>query len=121
MTNPDGSTTTTTTDTVEIPVKNVTPGTVVVIVDKNVNETVVPTTGLTKNGVTVTLSESAAIKIAENSTAFSDVKAKDYFSDAVDSASARGITGGYGNGLFGTNDTITREQVATMLYRLPGE
>lgn len=33
---------------------------------------------------------------------------------------ARGIIGGYGNGMFGPNDNITREQLAVMLWRYAG-
>ena len=32
-------------------------------------------------------------------------------------AAAQGIVGGYGNGKFGPNDSITREQLAVMLWR----
>lgn len=42
---------------------------------------------------------------------FSDVPAGQWYSDAITWASANGIVGGYGNGLFGTNDPITREQL----------
>jgi hypothetical protein len=37
--------------------------------------------------------------------------------DAVTWASARGIVAGYGISLFGTNDLVTRDQTATILYR----
>lgn len=40
-----------------------------------------------------------------------------YYTDAVEWASANGIVGGYGNGRFGPNDPITREQMAAILYR----
>ena len=42
--------------------------------------------------------------------------AKDYISTAV----AQGITSGYGNGKFGINDNITREQIAVMLAQASG-
>lgn len=48
---------------------------------------------------------------------FTDVPAGQYYSNAVAWASANGIISGYGNGIFGPNDTITREQMATILYR----
>lgn len=48
---------------------------------------------------------------------FTDVPAGQYYSNAVAWASANGIVSGYGNGVFGPNDTITREQMATILYR----
>ena len=40
-----------------------------------------------------------------------------WYSEAVRWASSVGITGGYSKDFFGTNDVITREQLATMLYR----
>jgi hypothetical protein len=48
---------------------------------------------------------------------FSDVKSGEWYTDAVIWATANGIVGGYGNDLFGTDDPITREQMATMLLR----
>jgi len=42
------------------------------------------------------------------------------FQDAVAWAAAEGIVGGYGNGMFGPNDNITREQLAVMLWRYAG-
>ena len=48
---------------------------------------------------------------------FTDVAAGQWYSDGVAWASANNIVGGYGNGLFGPNDSITREQFATILYR----
>ena len=48
---------------------------------------------------------------------FADVPADQYYSDAVAWASANNIVGGYGHGRFGPNDPITREQMATILYR----
>lgn len=51
---------------------------------------------------------------------FSDVPAGEWYSDAVLWASENGIVGGYGNGQFGTNDSLTREQLATMLHRYAG-
>lgn len=48
---------------------------------------------------------------------FTDVSDGKYYSGAVAWASANGIVDGYGNGAFGPNDTITREQLATILYR----
>ena len=48
---------------------------------------------------------------------FSDVQAGSYCEAAVIWASENGIVNGYDNGLFGTNDAITREQLAVILYR----
>lgn len=52
---------------------------------------------------------------------FSDVASDAWYSDAVAWAAARGVVSGYGNGLFGPGDNITREQLAVMLWRYAGE
>ena len=51
---------------------------------------------------------------------FSDVTGEAWFAEAVRWAAAMGIVGGYGNGKFGPNDPITREQLAVMLWRYAG-
>lgn len=51
------------------------------------------------------------------SSAFSDVKAGEWYADAVIWATDQKLISGYGDGVFGTNDRITREQMATILYR----
>lgn len=48
---------------------------------------------------------------------FSDVEEGAWYYDAVTWASENGIVLGYENGNFGTNDNITREQFATIMYR----
>ncbi|MCR4962378.1 MAG: S-layer homology domain-containing protein, partial [Firmicutes bacterium] len=48
---------------------------------------------------------------------FSDVAQGSWYADAVAWANANGIVEGYGNGKFGADDNITREQLAAILYR----
>ena len=48
---------------------------------------------------------------------FNDVTADSWYEEAVAWAAANNIAGGYGNGKFGPEDTITREQMAAILYR----
>ncbi len=48
---------------------------------------------------------------------FSDVPSHWYYFDAIIWASSNGIIDGYGEGLFGPNDSITREQLAAIFYR----
>lgn len=50
-------------------------------------------------------------------TAFADVSTDAYYGKAVDWANKDGVVMGYGNGLFGPSNTITREQMAAILYR----
>jgi hypothetical protein len=49
---------------------------------------------------------------------FKDVKDGLWYTDAVKWASATGIVLGYGNGRFGTDDPVTNEQLATLIYRI---
>lgn len=51
------------------------------------------------------------------SAGFTDVAADTWYTDAVNWANANGIVTGYGDGRFGPEDTITREQMAVILYR----
>lgn len=51
---------------------------------------------------------------------FTDAADGAWYSNAVVWASENGVISGYGNGLFGTNDSVTREQIATILWRYEG-
>ena len=48
---------------------------------------------------------------------FNDVTGGEWYADAVYWAANQGIVTGYTDGTFGANDSITREQLAVMLYR----
>ncbi len=51
---------------------------------------------------------------------FSDVKEDGWYAEAVAWAAENGIVKGISSDSFGTNDNVTREQIATMLYRYAG-
>lgn len=51
---------------------------------------------------------------------FNDVAGDKYYTEAVKWAAKNGVVAGYGNGEFGPEDSITREQLATILYRYAG-
>ncbi len=51
---------------------------------------------------------------------FSDVSTSAYYYEAVKWAQEKGITGGIGNGLFGPNQSCTRAQIVTFLWRAAG-
>ena len=57
---------------------------------------------------------------AAESAAFSDVPAGAWYSNAAAWASQKGMISGYGNGLFGAGDPVTREQAAVILWRYAG-
>lgn len=50
-------------------------------------------------------------------TEFTDVASNKYYAKAIAWASANNIVNGYGNGTFGPDDPITREQMATIMFR----
>ena len=109
-----------TTVKVEIPVRNVTPGTVVVIVHADGTEEIVRTSIVTKNGVALELTSSATVKVYDNSRFFSDVPAANWASDAVAFASSRELFNGTGANTFSPNAPMTRQMLMTVLARLDG-
>ncbi|MDY3711551.1 MAG: S-layer homology domain-containing protein [Agathobaculum sp.] len=165
---------------VEIPTKNLTVGTVAVLVSADGTETLVKKSAVSENGVVLTLNGAATVKLVDNSRQFDDVPAASWannavtfvaareifsgtsetsfapeqpmtrgmlakvlhnlennptagvaggfadvaagawYADAVDWAVGRNIVSGYGDGSFGAEDSITREQLAVMLWRYAG-
>ena len=51
---------------------------------------------------------------------YNDVADGAWYTEAVRWATSQGVVSGYGNGMFGPNDNITREQLAVMLWRYAG-
>ena len=109
-----------TTVKVEIPVRNVTPGTVVVIVHADGTEEIVRTSIVTKNGVALELTSSATVKVYDNSKFFSDIPAANWASDAVAFVSSRELFNGTGANTFSPNAPMTRQMLMTVLARLDG-
>ena len=54
---------------------------------------------------------------AITAASFTDVAQNEYYAAAIDWATENKIVQGYGDGTFGPNDKITREQLATIWYR----
>ena len=54
---------------------------------------------------------------ASGKAEFSDVLADSYYANAVDWAVENGVTNGIGDGLFGPDNSCTRAQIVTFLYR----
>ncbi len=52
---------------------------------------------------------------------FPDVIEGQWYYEAVEFVHVRGLMAGYANGLFGTNDTVSRAQFAQMLYNMAGK
>lgn len=115
------------TPTPELPFDDVKPGNwfyndVVYVYEKGImdgvdNRVFSPNTTLNR-AMFVTMLYRVAGEPAVSKTAdFSDVPGDTWFSDAVAWASSQGIVDGYDDDLFGPYNSLTREQLATILYR----
>ncbi|MBC5734465.1 S-layer homology domain-containing protein [Lawsonibacter hominis] len=76
-----------------------------------------PDATCTRAQIVTFLYRAAGSPAVSGGSVFSDVKAGAYYADAVTWAANKGITGGIGNGLFGSDNNCTRAQVVTFLYR----
>ena len=56
--------------------------------------------------------------VVTGESTYSDVKTGDWYYNAVVWATEAGVVNGMGDGTFAPNDNITRQEMATMLYRL---
>lgn len=104
----------------EIPVQNVTAGTVAVLVAPDGTETIVKTSVPTGTGISLSVSGSVTVKVIDNTKPFGDVLSTDWHKSAVDFVSARGLFNGTGANTFAPNGTMTRGMLATVLYNLEG-
>ena len=83
-----------------------------------VSDTTFAPDSTTSRAVIVTiLWRQAGTPVVNYAMNFDDVSQGQWYSEAIRWAASEGIAGGYGDGSFGTNDPITREQFAAMLYR----
>ncbi|UOO38035.1 S-layer homology domain-containing protein [Oscillospiraceae bacterium CM] len=75
-----------------------------------------PNTSMTRAMLVTVLHRLEGTPAATGNT-FSDVASGKWYTNAVVWANVKGIVKGYDSDTFGTNDFITREQLATILYR----
>ena len=80
-----------------------------------------PDDTMTRAMLTTVLYRMAQSPAVSGDDSFTDTAPGEWYSSAVIWALDRGIVGGYGDGTFGTNDPISREQFATILWRYAGE
>ena len=76
-----------------------------------------PETVMTRGMIVTTLYRMEGKPAVNANITFSDVASGMYYTDAVAWAAENGIVKGCGDGTFRPNDTITREQMVTILYR----
>lgn len=101
---------------VEIPVSNVKPGTVAVLVHPDGTEEIVKNSLPTEDSIRLTMDGSATVKIMDNSKDFIDTRAH-WAKDAIDFVSARGLVNGMSDTIYAPNNSTTRAQLWTILAR----
>ncbi|MBE6931784.1 MAG: hypothetical protein E7464_00165 [Ruminococcaceae bacterium] len=79
-----------------------------------------PQGNMTRAQLVTILYRAAGSPAVEHSGAFSDVPEGQWYSKAVEWAADNGIVNGVGDGRFLPGDVLTREQLATILYRCSG-
>ena len=99
---------------VEIPVSNVTPGTVAVLVHPDGTEEIVKDTKVTEDGIQLTVNGNATVKIIDNSKDFIDIR-NHWAKDDIDFVSARGLVNGMSATIYAPNNDTTRAQLWTIL------
>jgi len=101
---------------VEIPVSNVKPGTVAVLVHADGAEEIVKNSLPTEDGIQLTINGGATVKIVDNSKDFADTR-NHWAKDAIDFVSARGLVNGMSATIYAPNASTTRAQLWTILAR----
>lgn len=80
-----------------------------------------PEQAMTRGMFVTVLGKQAKAEGSANRNSFSDVKSSDYFAPYVEWAAGNGIVSGTGNGKFSPNQSVTREQMAVILYNYVGK
>ncbi|WP_185806779.1 5'-nucleotidase C-terminal domain-containing protein [Bacillus salinus] len=76
-----------------------------------------PTQAVTRGEAAQWLTTALNLQVPEKLTVFSDVEETHAMAGAIAAVKAAGIFNGYDDGTFGADDTLTREQMATVLVR----
>ena len=101
---------------VEIPVSNVKPGTVAVLVHPDGTEEILKDSIPTEDGIQLTVDSGATVKIVDNSKDFIDTR-NHWAEDEIDFVSARGLVNGMSATIYAPNASTTRAQLWTILAR----
>ena len=80
-----------------------------------------PGESATRAVLVTALYRQAGSPTVQQKASFTDVPDGASYADAVSWAAANSIAGGYGDGRFGGEDPVTREQFAAMLWRTEGQ
>ena len=101
---------------VEIPVSNVKPGTVAVLVHPDGTEEILKNSIPTEDGIQLTVDGNATVKIIDNSKDFIDTR-NHWAREEIDFVSARELVNGMSATIYAPNASATRAQLWTILAR----
>lgn len=76
-----------------------------------------PNTKVSRAMLATVLHRISGSKVKFKDASFRDVKKGQWYFDGVEYCAKMGIVTGYGNGYFGPNDLLTRQDMVTMFYR----
>ena len=85
------------------------------------NNLFAPDTNLSRAQLTQILYNKEGKPTSSGNSIYTDVSNSTWYTAAIAWASGNSVVEGYGNNLFGPNDSITREQLAVMLWRYAGK
>ena len=105
---------------VEIPVKDVTPGTVAILIKADGTEEVLKASLPTENGVAVPLSDGDTVKLVDNSKKFADVPGSYWAADTIAFVTSRELFAGTTADTFAPDTAMSRAMIVTVLARLEG-
>ena len=101
---------------IEIPVENVSSGTVAVIVKPDGTEEIVKDSIPTESGIRLTLDGNAMVKVVDYSKDFVDTR-NHWAKEAIDFVYARGLVNGISTTRYAPDSTATRAQIWAILAR----
>jgi hypothetical protein len=104
---------------VEIPVSNVTPGTVAILVKPDGTTEIVKWSAITDDGISMNVNGNVTVKLVDNSKKFDDV-GDSWAGDAIAFASSRELFKGTSETQFSPDGEMTRSMLMTVLARLDG-
>ncbi|MBR5228556.1 MAG: S-layer homology domain-containing protein [Firmicutes bacterium] len=93
-------------------------GSVVVLVDKDGKETILPKSVIEDGKAYIAVDEAVTVKVVDNTKEFADVAEGEWYESAVDFASSHGLFGGVSETEFAPNAKMTRAMLVTVLHRL---
>ena len=103
--------------TIVVPVENLAPSDVLVLVHEDGKEEIVRKSIGTEDGIKMQITGDVHLKVVNNEQAFNDI-AGHWAADAIDNVTSRGIFNGVGGGQFAPDVTTNRAMLVTVLHNL---